>query len=148
MRTGPTEDRLMNKTVLVTGADGFTGGYVTRGLAAPGYRVIGVSRGDKPAGGLPPFAAPCSAGPVDQPALEAIISEARPDAVMHLAAISFVAHGDADAIYTTNLNGTRHLLEALKRTHRPESVLLASSANVYGNATPGAISEGAVLAPA
>ena len=138
----------MNKTVLVTGADGFTGGYVTRDLAARGYRVIGLTRRAMPAADFPHCAALVSADLMDQPALEAIIGEARADAVMHLAAISFVAHGDADAIYTTNLNGTRHLLEALKRTHRPESVLLASSANVYGNATPGAISEDAVLAPA
>jgi nucleoside-diphosphate-sugar epimerase len=144
----PTEDRLMNKTVLVTGADGFTGGYVTRDLAVRGYRVIGLTRRDMPAADFPQCATLVSADLMDQPALEAIIGEARPDAVMHLAAISFVAHGDADAIYTTNLNGTRHLLEALKRTHRPDSVLLASSANVYGNATPGAISEDAVLAPA
>ena len=138
----------MNKTVLITGADGFTGGYVAHDLAARGYRVIGLTRRDMPAADFPHCAGLYSADLMDQPALEAIVSETRPDAVMHLAAISFVAHGDADAIYTTNLIGTRHLLEALKRTHRPESVLLASSANVYGNATPGAISESAVLAPA
>jgi len=138
----------MSKTVLVTGADGFTGGYVTRDLAARGYRIIGLTRRPMETDAFSHCAGLYSADLLDQAALEAIIGETRPDAVMHLAAISFVAHGDADAIYATNLNGTRHLLEALKRTHRPQSVLLASSANVYGNATPGAISEDAVLAPA
>jgi nucleoside-diphosphate-sugar epimerase len=78
-----------------------------------------------------------------------LIAQVRPDHVVHLAGIAFVAHGDADAIYRTNVVGTRNLLEALSQsTHKPRSVLLASSANVYGNATVEPIVESTVAAPA
>jgi hypothetical protein len=59
----------------------------------------------------------------------------RPDVVAHLAAIAFVGHGDVEQIYRVNVAGTRNLLEALAALeHKPSAVLLASSANIYGNA--------------
>ncbi len=68
---------------------------------------------------------------------------------MHLAAISFVAHGDVDEVYRTNIVGTRNLLEALAGAHtRPRSVVLASSANIYGNAAVEPIGEDTPPAPA
>jgi len=118
-------------------------------LAAHGYEVHGLSyrqpKGELPAGVSAIHC--CSLN--DSEMLRDLLMEIRPVYVVHLAAVSFVAHTDPDAIYNANLLGTRHLLEALC-TVAPglEAVLLASSANVYGNATEGVLDESAPIAPA
>jgi nucleoside-diphosphate-sugar epimerase len=84
---------------------------------------------------------------LDKAVLQQALAAAQADIVVHLAAISFVAHGDAEEIYRVNIVGTRNLLEALAAaTHRPSHVILASSANIYGN-TEGVLDESAVAAP-
>ena len=81
--------------------------------------------------------------------LRRAVAEVRPNVVAHLAAISFVAHGDVEAIYRTNVVGTRNLLEALAGLdRRPRAVLLASSANIYGNAAVPVIDESVSPNPA
>jgi len=103
--------------VLVTGLDGFTGHYVEKLLLLSGYQVSGLS-----------------VDLLDAQAVYEEVSRLKPDAVIHLAAIAFVAHGDADSFYQVNVIGTRHLLDALaKHVPNVKKVLLASSANVYGN---------------
>jgi len=68
---------------------------------------------------------------------------------VHLAAIAFVAHNDADQMYRVNVVGTRNLLEALAAgAHKPSSVLLPSSANIYGNADVAVIDESVAPNPA
>ena len=85
----------------------------------------------------------------DAPGLATVVREVQPDKVVHLAAIAFVAHGDAEAIYRTNLVGTRNLLEALAQSRAPlDAVLLASSSNVYGNSVGGVLDETTPPAPA
>ncbi|MCY7370464.1 MAG: GDP-mannose 4,6-dehydratase, partial [Polaromonas sp.] len=71
-----------------------------------------------------------------------------PDAVVHLAAISFVGHADNSAFYAVNVVGTTNLLTALVALpKRPTRVLLASSANVYGNTKASPIVETQSPAP-
>jgi len=52
-----------------------------------------------------------------------------------------VSHGIVEDIYRTNIVGTRNLLEAISDVGGVEAVLLASSANIYGNRVSGAINE-------
>ena len=115
---------------LLTGCHGFTGRYVAAELKSMGYEVVGLAHdGDPPREGV------LRANLLDRAAVRSAVSEARANVVVHLAAISFVAHGDADEIYRTNVVGTRNLLEALAASGvEPRSVVLASSANIYGNA--------------
>ncbi|WP_175674783.1 NAD-dependent epimerase/dehydratase family protein [Burkholderia ambifaria] len=122
---------------LVTGLGGFTGDYLAESLRAAGYRVFGTTHG---ADTIEPDTYRVDL--CDRPALADVVAEVQPDIVAHLAAVSFVAHGDADAIYRTNVVGSRNLLEALANLeNRPRAVLLASSANIYGNAAVEIIDE-------
>jgi nucleoside-diphosphate-sugar epimerase len=129
---------------LLTGRNGFTGRYVAAELEAAGYVVVGLSDRPEPSG-----SGSITANLLDREAVAAAVAEVRPDVVLHLAAISFVAHGDVDEIYRVNVVGTRNLLDALAQlVQKPRIVVLASSANVYGNAEVEPITEDTPPAPA
>ena len=135
--------------ILVTGADGFTGRYLAAELQRAGYEVHGLVHKPVALGKVPGVRALHVADLSDAARLAAVVNEVQPDKVAHLAAIAFVAHGDIEAIYRTNLVGTRHLLEALAQSNAPlDAVLLASSANVYGNSVGGVLDENTPPAPA
>lgn len=129
------------KRVLITGANGFTGRYLLERLAREGHLLHGLvhSAQDEVDPRL------CATYPVDLrdlPALRAVIAQVQPERVVHLAAIAFVPHGDPAELYSTNILGTRNLMEALAGADtRPEAVLIASSANVYGNRREGVLDE-------
>lgn len=131
---------------LITGIGGFTGRYMAARLAAAGYRVWGTVRGHEHA---PPDATPIAADLLDEHALADAVEAVQPDVVVHLAALAHVANGDIARTYVVNVVGTRNLLDALARLdNAPRAVLLASSANVYGNATEGVIDETVAPQPA
>jgi GDP-6-deoxy-D-talose 4-dehydrogenase len=133
-----------NRRVLITGIDGFTGQYLKQEFETAGWSVFGMGRADY--SGEPSYK---KLDLADIDGLTAYVQQVSPQAVVHLAAISFVAHGNADDFYRVNLLGTRNLLAALTQgSKRPSCVVLASSANVYGNAAQGMISEGVVPNPA
>ncbi|MYN39236.1 NAD-dependent epimerase/dehydratase family protein [Duganella sp. FT109W] len=132
------------KRALITGLSGFTGQYVARELRAAGYQVFGTITPGHTAG-EGEFAVDL----LDRAGLAAVIREVQPDVVAHLAAIAFVGHGDVDQIYRVNVVGTRNLLDALAAAEKkPSAVLLASSANIYGNTDVGVIGEDVPAAPA
>lgn len=124
----------------VTGLDGFTGRYLEAELRNAGYEVSGTSMDGRPG------TYQCNL--LDREAVRKTVSDANPDLVFHLAAIAFVAHGDIESMYRTNIVGTRNLLEALAECAKPRGVLVVSSANVYGNSTAGVITEDVSPAPA
>ena len=136
------------KRILITGANGFTGRYLAAQMRQAGYEVHGLVH-QPVAGGVPDVATLHVADLADAAGLAAVVRAVQPYKVAHLAAIAFVAHGDVDAIYRTNVMGTRNLLEALVHSKAPvEAVLLASSANVYGNSVGGVLDELTAAAPA
>ncbi|MGW8390353.1 GDP-mannose 4,6-dehydratase [Pseudoduganella sp. HUAS MS19] len=132
------------KRALITGIHGFTGHYLAQSLRAAGYRVFGTA--------LSPSPEEQDVIAVDLGDREAVlrmVENVQPDVVLHLAAIAFVAHSDIEAMYRVNLMGTRNLLEALAGlANKPSAVLLASSANIYGNTDVEPISEAVAPAPA
>jgi nucleoside-diphosphate-sugar epimerase len=136
------------KRILITGADGFTGFYLANELQRAGYEVHGLVH--KPvAGGVPGVARLHVGDLADTARLTAVVQEVQPHQVAHLAAIAFVAHSDASEMYGTNVVGTRNLLEAVAASGvAPQSILLASSANVYGNTPTDPLVETVAPAPA
>jgi len=134
---------IASKRALITGIQGFTGRYMAAELKANGYEVIGLGSqlSDEPGYHQVDLA--------DGAALRELLATIQPDVVVHLAALAFVGHGAADAFYRVNLIGTLHLLEAIDACGKElDCVLLASSANVYGNASAGLLSESTPPAPA
>ncbi len=129
--------------VLLTGRSGFTGRYVARELELAGYEVFGLS--NHADDGEPNS---IRANLLDCEAVHHALATVKPDVVLHLAAIAFVAHGDVDEMYRVNVVGTHNLLGAVVASaYRPSLVVLASSANIYGNAEIEPIDEDTPPAP-
>ena len=123
---------MMEKRALITGLNGFTGYYLAAELTRAGYTVFGADV--KPDGAPNNYAVDL----LDKAALRRLVAEVKPTVVVHLAAIAFVGHGNADAFYQVNVIGTRNLLEALAiEAPAVRCVLLPSSATIYGNAAAG-----------
>jgi nucleoside-diphosphate-sugar epimerase len=120
--------------VLVTGVAGFTGRYVAAELASAGCHVVGLGH---PGSAAPPHPTDYHiADLLDRDGLRSTVSALDVDAVLHLAAISFVAYGNAEELYRANVVGSRNLLEAVDSMRQtPRIVAMASSATIYGNST-------------
>ncbi|WP_172728498.1 GDP-mannose 4,6-dehydratase [Kluyvera cryocrescens] len=131
------------KRALVTGINGFTGRYVAAELSAAGYRVFGL-------GAVSDSNIDCfQVDLMDASGLKEAVNQIQPNVVVHLAAIAYVGHGDSDAFYNVNLLGTRNLLQALDSSgSNIDSILLASSANIYGNGVSGQLAETTIANPA
>ncbi|MBA1204423.1 NAD-dependent epimerase/dehydratase family protein [Pseudomonas capeferrum] len=134
---------MASKRALITGIHGFTGRYMAAELQAQGYEVLGIGSQSSDEDGY------FQVDLADAAGLRKLLAELQPDVVVHLAALAFVGHGVADAFYQVNLIGSRNLLEAIAACGKtPDCVLLASSANVYGNASSGLLDESTPPAPA
>ncbi|MEI9928757.1 MAG: GDP-mannose 4,6-dehydratase [Sphingomonas sp.] len=115
----------------MTGGSGFTGSYLVPELELRGCEVI------------------CFEGEIADPAaIRSAVAQARPDRVIHLAAITFIGSDDFEAFYRVNQIGTFHLLDAVAKAAPTAHVLIASSANIYGNGTAGYLDEATPPNPA
>lgn len=130
------------KTVLVTGASGFTGEYMVKALRAEGYHVVGTGHGTSEADET------IHCDLTQQEQVAELVQQVKPQLVVHLAALSFVGHSRPAEFYQVNVIGTMNLLEALAGLpDAPEKVLIASSANIYGTPDVGQIQETVCPAP-
>ncbi|ALN93121.1 GDP-mannose 4,6-dehydratase [Lysobacter gummosus] len=110
------------RRLLVTGGSGFVGRYVEAAVRAGDF---GDFRFHTPPQGWDIR---------DAEAALQIVEEVRPDAVLHLAAQSFVPRSFEDPRETFEINtlGTLNLLQALKRAEFSGRFLYVSSGDVYG----------------
>jgi GDP-6-deoxy-D-talose 4-dehydrogenase len=130
-RSTPQQGRLVILKILLTGASGFTGKHFSVVAQDQSHEVV-----------------PLQADLVNATAVKDEIFKLQPAYILHLAAISFVGHTDIKAFYDVNLFGTVNLLNALSALKTPpRSIILASSANIYGNCIASPISETQVPEP-
>ena len=113
--------------------DGTLGG---RGIS--GLTLQDVVAAQKPAGAK--FPVDIVVGDVSVPGEAAKLLAGKPDVVYHLAAIvSSEAEMEFDKGYRINLDGTRHLLEAVRAAGHKPRVVFTSSVAVFGAPFPEAI---------
>lgn len=140
MVNSPDPAAWQGRRVLLTGHTGFKGGWLARWLVTAGAEVHGLSLDPEPgsAGGV--LAGGMSrdhrADLRDRAAVASAVASADPEVVLHLAAQPIVAVGYDDPVgtYATNVQGTVHLLDALRACERLQVVLVVTSDKVYRHA--------------
>lgn len=130
----------LGRRVLITGHTGFKGSWLAAWLVQMGADVTGIS--------LDPETNPShwtALSPhgvydrridlLDAPALDAAITECRPEIVFHLAAQALVRRSYADPIgtYASNLMGLVNLLESVRRCPSVRAVVNATTDKVYAD---------------
>ena len=135
--------------VLVTGGAGYIGSVVAEVLAARGHAVSvydDLSNGhrDAVAAGTPFF----EGDVLDRARLDAALGQARPEAVVHMAAVAEVGESMADPAkyYRINVVGGLTLLEAM-RAGGIGRLVFSSTAAVYGEPAKQPIEETDPTAP-
>lgn len=110
----------MYKKVLITAINSFTGIHLKSELEKAGYDVFGTT------------SKTCDITQKED--IIKVLKDIQPDYIIHLAGISYAAHGTQEDFYRVNTIGTLNLLDALVELKlNPKKILLASSATVYGN---------------
>jgi CDP-glucose 4,6-dehydratase len=128
-------------TVLITGHTGFKGAWLTAWLKKLGANVVGIAL--EPPSDPSHFTATKLADDIvdlridirDQFAVENAIVSVQPDFVFHLAAQALVRHSYEDPLETwqTNVMGTLHVIEALRKLKKPCAAVIITSDKCYDN---------------
>jgi len=123
--------------ILVTGASGFIGRYLTTYACAKGHQVVGTYLSEPELSSrIPtdPKVAWTRLDLKDGAAVDRLVREIAPEAVFHLGAQAYAQRAWADPLDTfdTNVLGTIRLYEALRRHPPAKGVLLSASAAAYG----------------
>ena len=120
----------MNRRILVTGASGFAGTHLIDALP----RSVDVVAWDRSRVGQSDAHVTWEAiDLLDRHAVDDALATARPDEVYHLAGAAHVGQsfGAAEMTLSTNVLGTHHLLEAMRRRRSAARILVTGSATVY-----------------
>jgi CDP-glucose 4,6-dehydratase len=129
------------RRVFLTGHTGFKGGWLALWLASRGAQIRGYALDPETTPNL--FTA-AAVGDVledvrgdirDAAKLEASLKEFAPEVVFHLAAQPLVRRSYADPLgtYATNVMGTAHVLEAVRKTASVRAVLCVTTDKCYEN---------------
>ncbi len=124
-----------DRPVLVTGATGLVGGWLTRRLLELEADVVCLVRDWVPQNELSFERVKVVRGDVcDRALLERALGEYEIDTVFHLAAQTLVgvANRNPASTFETNIGGTWNVLEACRRSPLVKSIVLASSDKAYG----------------
>lgn len=128
----------MTSRVLVTGAGGFVGGHLLAAIAEGRFGALRDA-----------VVLPSGLDLRDDTALSAFVAEQRPDAVIHLAAQSFVPRALAEPreTYEINVIGTLNLIRALEQAGFRGRFLYISSGDIYGRVEESALPVDATTTP-
>ena len=120
------------RRILVTGASGFVGGHLRGALRAafPDAALVAATRGERVEG----WDETVTLDLLDPASCAAALRAARPDAVIHLAALAETGASFRDPLRTwrTNLLGTLSVADAVMEAAPDALFVQASSAEVYG----------------
>lgn len=125
--------------ILLTGACGFVGPYLSKALLAAGHQVYGTVFGSESSDDqLISEANLFSCDLQDSKSIKGVVEKCQPEGVFHLAGISFVpeANSDFQKTLSVNVGGTFNLLNALKELNKEIKVIVVSSGDVYGKVRP------------
>lgn len=129
-----------NKNVLVTGANGFIGSWITMELLRQGARVVTVMRDVKEKGNLELLGIQKQVSVVpgdiaDYETVERAFNEYEVETCFHLAAQAIVVVANRSPLSTLNSNikGTWNVLEACRNCKTLKSAVVASSDKAYGS---------------
>lgn len=134
-------DFFHGRRVLITGHTGFKGSWLTLWLHRLGAKITGISLA---ATTEPSLFSLCNNDSLcehhfcdirDSAALNSLVQSAKPEIVFHLAAQSLVRASYLQPLetFSTNIQGSANLLEALRNVNSVKSVVMVTTDKVYHN---------------